>query len=153
MSKKPPQITRVTHPYNDLKNEWYEKLKEEGFSDIEENHENQSKAFLKTWDSHSFKVKCKPHAKSDDIDPEIFIQKQDYYLNAYQFLMGGVFESDVEKEIWRIHSEGYGIREIVKKLAQTHVDILYSRDKVWRVLKRLKKSMQHFTKKRTPSED
>lgn len=111
------------------------RLKEEGFCDIEENHTDQSRAFLKTCNAFYFRNIYKHKA-----DPEGFSSsKQDYYYYAAQYLTKGDFHNEIEKEIWRVHSEGFGVREIEKVISK-----IFEKTKVHRILKRLQKGFFAF---------
>lgn len=99
---------------------WYEKLKEEGFEDIE-NNEN-----LKKFSSYYYYSN----------DPVKIICNQKYYENASSFLYSDYFKSsnkrnyqfitcdwfkkknrnNVDKKIWEMHSNGISFRKISKKI-------------------------------------
>ncbi len=95
--------------YKSLRAEWYAKLKKEGFEDIEQNTSDEN-PFLKNWDSSYF------YRKEHKMGAARMEAVKDYYLLAVQFLSVHNFKSKLEKEIWRLHSEGHGVRVISKEL-------------------------------------
>lgn len=126
--------------FNDLQSVWYKKLEESGFNDIEEQYPESNKAFLKTWDSHYFKSDCHGFYGA-----EFYRIKADYYYYAAQYLHQGVFDSEIEKEIWSLHSDGFGVRKSAEKLNEKFLGGRpLTRDKVWRIVKRLRLNMRAF---------
>lgn len=91
-----------------LKKLWDKKLKASGFIDIEE--QGYSDPLLIDWDSHYYKCRY---------TKETFESKQYYYQQASLFLESYEFESNREKKIWSMHSEGLPLREIAKKIRTT----------------------------------
>lgn len=98
-----------------LKKEWYNKLKETGFDDIE--HSNGS---LKQLHSSKF---LSDHNGSASIEHTQHFNKYkaEYYRLATHFLNDHKFESKVEKFIWHLHSEGVSTRDIVSRLSDLGV--------------------------------
>lgn len=126
--------------FNKLREEWYKKLEREGFKDIEEYYPVSDKTFLKVWDSHYFKSES--HGFYGD---ELHKLKADYFYYAVQYFHQGTFDNDTEKEIWNIHAQGLGVRKIAEKLNETRINgSAYTRDKVWRTVKRLRLNMRAF---------
>ncbi len=80
---------------------WYKKLKDTGFQEIE------SGPYLKEWHAHYFQTR---------ITPDLFQVKQQYFISASHFLITYTFETDLEKQIWQLHSEGKSYREIADDL-------------------------------------
>lgn len=112
--------------YEELKTEWYAKLKKSGFEDIEDsNNEN-----LKSWSTKFTRMGS----------PDIVIKaKEDYYRLAGQFLYDHSFKDKKEELIWKMHSEGVSIRKItfqLKKLGFTTYKF-----QVQKVLKKLTELM------------
>lgn len=90
--------------YKAIQKEWYSKLKQSGFEDIE-----------------SFDSKGVPNdlMKTDvridySKDPSINQARQDYYRFASQFVYDNVWESVFDKTVWDLHSEGKTEREILE---------------------------------------
>jgi len=83
---------------------WYKKLKDDGFVDIEEFHENP---FLKNSESTYFFRRY---------TPEEYAEKEEYYSCARRFLYRYSFETKLDREVWHLHSEGIGYREIADRL-------------------------------------
>lgn len=129
--------------FNELKNDWYEKLKETGFKDIETSYPKSDHAFLKTWDSLYFQNKS--HGFKD---AAYFKFKADYFYNATHFLHSAEFTQVIERNIWALHADGWGVREIARKINEAQVGArALTRDKVWRILKLLKVRMEEFLRK------
>lgn len=104
---------------------WYDKLKKEGFDDIE-----QDENYLKRWDSHWF---------NSQYSPEYFQNKAEYYRAAGKFLYEHQFKSELERQIWAKHAEGLTIRDIVTVLRKARFK-LYRR-MVHETIQRLTKTM------------
>lgn len=95
-----------TKEFKKLKNEFYEKLKEElGFEDIEET--DSPKELLKSWHGSYFTARH---------EAEEFNEIAQYYNAADSILNNYEFESPVEKAIWEKHSLGLSIRKIAGEL-------------------------------------
>lgn len=117
--------------YKSIQKEWYSKLKQEGFEDIE-----------------TFDHKGIPHdmMKKDfyiDIakNPEQYAAKTEYYRLAGQFLNDYKFNTLLDRNIWFAHSEGQSIREIPAFLDTTPP---LTKDIVHRALKRLKVEFEKY---------
>lgn len=83
----------------DLQKKWYAKLKRSGFADIESDEDN-----LKVSTLRQFVM---------DYRKEVSENKEEYYRMAGHFLHDHKFETPVEKTIWRLHSDGISIMDIV----------------------------------------
>lgn len=81
-----------------LTKEWYAKLEQSGFSDIE-----TADGYLKVWDSFQL-VRVRNAVRAEE--------QREYYICAEHFLTNHKFDSDIQKQIWKAHSEGHSIREI-----------------------------------------
>lgn len=114
--------------FNNLQEIWYKKLKDSGFEDLEEprvGNNDKSYHWLKQWHNQYFQQRYTPSQ---------FDAKQDYFILASRFLFEHKFENTLEKNIWKLHSEGEYIRETAKKLGTYKL-------KVESTLKKLKKIM------------
>jgi hypothetical protein len=100
--------------FKQLEREWYQKLKDVGFHDIEDT-QGESR-FLKSWHS----TKCQ------EMKPVIIEQIKIYYKEGVQLLDDYPFDNPVHRRIWKLHTRGLSIRQIARKV------------------KRLKKSMIHL---------
>jgi len=85
-----------------LKDEWYQKLKDDGFDDVEQD-ENK----LKKWSSGSNRF----HG-----EPLNWEAKATYYQMASSFLEEYKFATKREQIIWEYHANGLSTREIAKTL-------------------------------------
>lgn len=119
-----------TEKFKRLESKWYKKLEQSGFVEIE-NKKNDTD-YLKVWHSQYFQCKYTPDA---------FLRKQEYYHMTREFLHIHEFDSDKEKMIWEMHSQGLSLRKISTAL----------RSKVCRIYKTIrslsKKMGEHFGNK------
>ena len=102
-----------------LQKEWYEKLRQSGFKDIEQEDGN-----LKIW-SKFFT------GKLDTLQGEAKVQ---YFRAAGQFLHSYQFESAYDKTVWDMHANGISGRSIARQLK-------VNKRVVFAVIERLKKEM------------
>lgn len=98
--------------FKKIQKEWYDKLKKEGFEDIEDVHEKTE--YIRIWHSSYFQTKY---------HPQVFEAKRTYYELAGQFLEASphfrfelYFQCEIEKTIWEMHAQGIPVRTIAKKL-------------------------------------
>lgn len=118
-------MSKITD-YDKLRAIWYEKLKTEGFHDIESNDDN-----LKVWSSR--------FARENSI--EVWQAKSTYYIMATNFLHDYNFKSPLERIVWEYHSNAISVRDTVDILSSTGVSSL-GRDAIWLIIKRLEKIMK-----------
>lgn len=100
------------------------RLASSGFEEIEDL--NSPLQMLKRWDNTYFQNR---------MTPEQFKAKQLYFQNCSFFLSTHTFISKRDKRVWAMHSEGYSLREIAKK-------IKYNKDLVKPIVQRLKGLME-----------
>ena len=105
--------------YAELKKVWYKKLRDSGFTDIEEEDgklKRYSSDFLKlpTPDSRKYSL------LSDNLKQEMiknnFEYTVKYYDMAEQFLSSHKFRRVYERLIWKMHSEGISEQVISNEL-------------------------------------
>ena len=100
-------------PPKKLQTLWDKKLKQSGFNDIERGGQ------LIQWDSHYFFARY---------TPEEFEAKHNYYLWASRLTHSHPFQSETDRQIWKLHAEGLGVREIALRLkakgVKTHKDFV-----------------------------
>lgn len=77
--------------------EWYQRLKDEGFDDIETSFQFHSSYFR-------------------DLAPKLMLEKGAYFSKASAFLNDFDFDSQLERDVWEMHSKGDTIREISRTL-------------------------------------
>lgn len=120
--------TKSKHkPSEDLLREWYEKLKDSGFDDIENPFKDDQN--IKAWHSFDFAA----------IDPIYFEAKAEYYLKASKLLhRDDTFYSKTERHIWELHCEGVSCRKIAE-LVLPNEPIRLNKDKVQKTIARLRK--------------
>jgi len=101
-----PKNIKIGSPeFKAMEQEWYQKLKEDGFEDIEDTSRKDMP--LKTWHSIKFKLK----------DSKTRMHKQTYYEDAKELLLTYKFKNETHKTIWSLHCEGLSSRDIEVKLA------------------------------------
>lgn len=120
--------------FQKLREEWNERLRSDGFKDIEKADKKTGELKLSAWDSHYFQARY---------DVDMFLIKADYYLKAYQFLHLYKFKTQTDRHVWRMHSEGIGLRDIAKFLQG--LGLKTNKDYVATILNRLKKVMREVT--------
>lgn len=113
-----------------LQREWYAKLKDSGFDDIE--YEGHS---IKEWSSR-FQRKTKLQGKDSIEAIEEYHRLAEHFLNDYDFA------SELEKVIWEYHANGLHHGEISKILKNFNNDqIPSSVPTIRRVIYKLRKKM------------
>ncbi len=109
-----------------LKKDWYKKLEEDGFEDIELHNWKTGETFERT-----------NGVSQADVVKTYSAEAEEYYRLAAQFvweLEEEGEESEVAIAIWRLHADGVGYRRIAKMLK-------VARNKVEKTVPRLKKRM------------
>lgn len=87
-----------------LQRQWYRKLEAEGFENIE-------------YEGGELKALPAPgHLRSDSLTPEDYDAHAEYYQRAAVFLRHHRFAADLDRDIWRLHSEGGTFRDIAQQL-------------------------------------
>jgi len=123
----------------ELQSEWYDKLKKDGFEDIEnKNNELVSHA------SSMFYRGRRNNMSFTQIMTDIE-SKQDYYSLASEFLHAYKFRRPVDKFIWEQHCEGVSYRDISKKLAEKGIKL--TRNPIGDIVKKLRVEMKKLYKK------
>jgi len=123
---------KQTHPlnpidpdeFNALKKKWYQKLRDEGFKDIE----TEKHGLLKTFDSTVF---------SSRYDPTTFESKETYYRLCGIFLHHHKFETRLDKAIWELHTNGKSFRESANILKKRFHRQKINKDKINGIVDRL----------------
>ena len=114
--------------FQKVQDEWYTKLKNDGFVDIEQDEDN-----LKVW-SAKFKTAYQKLPK------EVWVAKATYYQMAENFLQDYKFATKIERIIWEYHANGISFRDIATTLNKAKVTRT-NRDNIWKVVKKLKTKM------------
>lgn len=110
-----------------LQKEWYDKLKSNGFEDIE----SPQNGLLKVWHSHYFQ---------NHFNVELYEAKLNYFTTAGRFLNAFTFASQLDRSIWAAHTEGKTIRAIAKALQTEGTKI--TKTTVHQVIVRLRMMMK-----------
>lgn len=127
----------------ELQKVWYQKLKDEGFKDIEQEGKN---GFLKEW-SRKFRIPygsqvAKGYTTEDKIrDNEV---KETYYRLAGHFLYDYKFKTETLRNIWELHSEGVSYRNIAKILGPITKKLILSKDNIRIFIQDLRKEMKEL---------
>lgn len=87
-----------------LQKEWYLKLQESGFIDIEQTEKEHSP--FKDW--HSLKFRKVSIDRKEETE--------EYYARARALLWSHPFQDELHKKIWAYHSEGFSKRQIEKRV-------------------------------------
>lgn len=136
MSTKQPRKPKTE--FDKLQEEWYRKLRESGFNDIESDEFN-----LKIWSDRFIQQ----HA-----DPVLWQAKEEYYRLAERFLNEHKFESNLDKVIWEYHANALSARSIAALLAKANIPHK-GKDVVWNTIDRLSNCMKRKYLKRKPRSD
>lgn len=121
--RKDSELTR-------LQSEWYAKLKAGGFNDIEQFEPGNHQPNLKSWHSCYFQIRH---------DPDTFQIKADYYYDAHHYLESGSFDSQTHRQVWKLHVDGHGVRQIAEILAIDGIRL--DKDKVAAIVRIVKEQM------------
>lgn len=121
-----------TKQFKKLQKHWYGRLAKEGFDDIERNDNSNLKTDALTNVLHLYSV-------------DQFNIKEDYYRLAGQFLHEHKFDSDLERTIWYMHSEGISVVNIIKSL-KAKKQVAY-KDLIHGIVKKLANEMKLKVKK------
>jgi|SRR5579872_4981217 len=104
-----------TQEFKKLKARWYRKLHASGFQDIEARVTTVTEEYsLRVHHDRYFKFK---HSLTE------LQQTGDYYYLAAQLLNSVRFRNPRDREVWRLHSEGYSYRGIADQL-QMNKDVV-----------------------------
>lgn len=109
----------------ELEKIWNKKLKDSGFIDIEDT--NSPLRLLKKWHSNYF---------YRNYSPEVFEARYDYFRITSQFLHYHSFESQLERQVFELHTEGLSYREIGAKMG-------INKDKVNKIVGKLIEIMKN----------
>lgn len=143
MRKLPPLRQQVssqfkTKQFKELENRWYKKLLEKGFKDIEQ-RDSKGKSLDR--------LKTGPLENVVNLySVEQFQIKEEYYRVAGQFLHEHKFKTNTEKLIWKHHSDGVSIRNIIKFLKKKGVTAY--KDLVQGIINRLAEEMKTHARKK-----
>lgn len=132
MANRPPKKA----DYKTQKAYWYEKLKKDGFVDIEHDE----------WSLRSYSTEF--NQRNPNRNPTVQIAaKLDYYIMAEHFLNDYKFSSAKERAVWEYHTNGVQLNDIVKTLKE--VKLKTSRTAVWLIIRKFRAIMLRMYKVRT----
>lgn len=131
--------------FNKLKREWYGKLKESGFEDIEEKVPNP--IWLRDCDTASYPFRCMaPHKRKDRAE----------YFNVLTAIVNNPateFRNATDKYILNCYIDGYEIAAIIRSLA--HIGIFRDRKTIRILIRRyeMKWHLRKYTRKQLNLKD
>jgi len=128
MDKK-KQISFESKEFKDLQKEWYQKLADTGFVDLEQ-HE-----------LHSRRYRSSGVKKYGKYSQEWNDSKAEYYNLAGKFLNEYRFRNRIQKVIWEYHTNGISTRDIADILNRTNV-VKTNRTYVWEIVRDLRIKMK-----------
>lgn len=118
--------------YDELKIEWYDKLKNCGFEDIE-----QPDGMLKRWSSSVFNDRRLGYTYEER--RAYYDSVAEYYRLAGQLLHTYKFSNGLERLVWKLHCEGRGQNHIIAECRDKGHNIYSNR--ITKVLRKLRKVM------------
>jgi hypothetical protein len=119
---------KTTSPaYIALQLAWYERLKEEGFKDIEKFHPTKGNSLTALHSTSAYIAKKYNSAQYDYFD----------MVQDYSFIHN--FTSDLEKQVWDLFASGNSLRDMVKIIPNSP-----SIWKLWHILEPIKKAMEKY---------
>lgn len=92
--------TRTAADVRRLQREWYARLRDDGFDDIEYGREDGA-----------LKVACR---ENRGLDALAYESTCEYFSRAEEFLYRFEWQDDEQRAVWRLHVEGASLREIAK---------------------------------------
>jgi hypothetical protein len=114
----------MSHNLKSLQAEWYVKLAESGFKDIE-----NDKGLLINWSGSALRDDIKPITSKREYSSKLFKESQaEYYRLAAQHLHDGKFKSVLDKVIWSYHVGGLSFRRISEIVFKSKDCIQYKID-------------------------
>ena len=116
--------------YEELRDDWYQKLAKSGFVEIE----NVKADNLKQHHANRF--------YNSQPAPEVWQARQEYYTMAEHFLNEFQFENKLESVIWEYHVNAISIANIVKTINKTRRVNKVDHNIVWKTIKRLEATMK-----------
>ena len=116
----------------DSKTNGIDRLKKDGFEDIEKNEHE-----LKTYSNVLTKSENNRRIAGPINGKEAYYKLATWFVNDYKF------KSNLEKVIWEYHSNGLSIRNISRVLQTAKVSSK-TKDQIWFIIVRLRKAMFKF---------
>ena len=117
----------VDKEFYKLQKKWYDKLKKEGFDDIEGGKPGlEYSDFIKR---HSLEMKKAYNPKTEE-----------YYRRCRIHANHGSFDTNLQKYVFTCHAEGHSYRKIIKMVRarfKRSISVFYISDHVNKVLKRM----------------
>jgi hypothetical protein len=119
--------------FKQIQDEWYKKLKDEGFVDIE-----NSITLADGKKGYENSGRSGPNLKNKT--SEQFQATLLYYQNCRSFLTNHDFTCEIDKFIWSLYAEGEPYRKISEEL-KNQKNIKLNKDSVRKIVKELEKTM------------
>ncbi len=106
-----------------LQKEWYKKIKEEGFQDIEYfNSEGEPEDMMRGSSKFTSAEVCTQI--EDEGNRLLYDTTYAYYYDALVKSIELTFESEVDKTVFFYHSQGLSLRQIARKVGFSHPKVL-----------------------------
>lgn len=112
--------------FKELEREWYGKLKESGFEDIEDNSTEERR--LRSWHNLRF----------SNFSPIKICMISSYYSYSADLLQTHRFINEEQKRIWELHCNGLTEREIAKEVPR------YKKSMVHYVISNVRKGIKEW---------
>ena len=117
--------------FKKLQSEWYSKLKDEGFEDIEYLRDGEPGEWLKGNSKFASEEAALSMSLEETDEADIIYSTTfDYYSQAAALLHTAEFESDIHQRVWEMHSEGLSYRKIGKAVGFSHPKVMRMVDKI-----------------------
>ena len=117
----------TTKEVTKLQKEWYKKLKDDGFQDLEYCDRSMSPYDLLRGGSKFSPIHDTQTGK-EGAEVE-FNATESYYMRARSFTHTGEFKTEIHKEVWRQFAEGLSIRAIGTNVGFSHSKVKRILDK------------------------
>lgn len=131
------RVDKKSAKFKKLQSVWYKKLEKEGFKDIEQDEDK-----LLRWDSFTFIANYTNYERAHGerkLDATWFAAKEEYFQLATDFLHEHKFNSEKDRLIWEMHSNGAYISEIYRELTSRKMKVYL--DGINKIVKTLSKLM------------
>ena len=121
----------ITRQFLNLQAEWYKRLAESGFKDIED--------YSAKYGNHHLPFITR---SCNDLAKKYSQDTFNYYQSCRDFLISGIIASKIDETIWEMHSNGESLREISNNLKA--IGTFRSYFWVYEQVKRLKSDLRAY---------
>jgi hypothetical protein len=112
--------------FKKLQKQWYKKLKDEGFKDIEYFRNGEPGEWLRGNSKFSDEESALAMTPQEEERANINYQTTFEYYQAARGLLHNPnnFRSDIDYSVWELHSEGHSLRAIGKFMGFSHSKVM-----------------------------